>query len=623
MNWLNLIGLMQHMAVVILFLVIGNRLYPSVIHRTVALKNGMHGLLFGTAGILTMLIPFQGGAGTLAPMYHIVAALAAWVGGPLSALVSAGLMLGVRVALGGVGMETGIVAIGLASAIGLVYRRLRPADREGSLGLVHPALIGVLVSAASMGSAAFMLPEEVRSTWLWHSAPSTIVVFPVSSMLFHYFMNSEWTRKRRYAIDEKSGLMSSALFLQQIRKWIDARTPFYLALLDIDGFKIVNAINCELSRAHLLNQVSQRLKNWMPDNALVCRLEREEFLIVMTDPSFRKLPDVSLEIWDELQTLLSSPYSMNRQLYHLTTHIGVTAYWNEAITVEELLPRAYAALQHAKDSGLQQVVQYHEKLTMQIRRRTMIEVHVRTALQHNQLHLQYQPQYEVHSGRLRGFEALLRWEHPELGSVDPKEFIPLAESTQSMIGIGEWVVRQACLTLMRVAPSPSSLTVSVNLSASQLLDPGFADIVEQVLSDTGIDPQRLELEIAEHTLAGSFDKAELPMKRLRAFGVRLAIDDYGLGATTLPHLRRLPVQAIKIDNHLMLETAGASDRELNDSLFESLKLLPCEIVATRLETYEQLAFYKKHECHFAQGNLLGRPMDGERLPALIGGVQLA
>lgn len=295
----------------------------------------------------------------------------------------------------------------------------------------------------------------------------------------------------------------------------------------------------------------------------------------------------------------------------------MTTYANEYITVEELLQRVYAAIQHAKDSGLQQTVHYHDWLTMQIRRRTMIEVHIRAALQHNQLYLQYQPQYEVRSGKLRGFEALLRWEHPELGSVEPEEFISIADRTDTLLPIGAWVIRQACMTIAQAAPSPSALTISVNLTASQLLDPGFATIVEQVLDDTGIEPHRLEFEIAEQALSGLLDQAELPMKRLRALGIRLTIDDYKMEAATLIYWRKFPIQAVKIDNNLLQEKLASSHEELSESLFEAIKQLQCDIVAMRLETYEQLAFYKKNDCQFAQGNLLGRPMDSELLPALI------
>ncbi|QTH45434.1 EAL domain-containing protein [Cohnella sp. LGH] len=616
MNWLSLIDLMQHMAVVILFLVIGYRLVPAGIHRRIALRNGIYGLLFGAAGISTMLFPLHEQAGTLAPMYFIVAGLAAWLGGPLSALVSDAGMIGVRIVIGGAGLETGIATILLATAIGLAFWRYRPQDRNRRLYFIHPVLFGVLVSIMGFGVAAVILPEEVRSSWLQRYTPSMFLLFPVFSVLVHYFISSEWTRKRRNGIEDMNKVMSPKLFREQLSGWIQARTPFCLALLDIDG-ETVQRLNRELSRTHLRHQVVQRLQIWLPSHSAACWLEGEQLLIAMTGSPTRKLPYVPPGTWDELQTLLSSPYWINKRLYHLTPRIAVTTCAEEDIAVDELLQRIYAALQHATAPGLQQAVHDHDWLTLQIRRRTMIEVHIRTALQQKQLYLQYQPQYEVRSGRLRGFEALLRWQHPELGSVEPEEFIPIADQTGALLPIGAWVIRQACMTVAQAIPAPSSMTISVNLSASQLLDPGLAAIVEQALADTGIEPHRLEFEIAEQALSGLLEQAELPMKRLQALGVRLTIDDYKMEADTLIHWRKLPIQSVKIDNTLLQEKLASSNEELSDSLFEAIKQLQCDIVAMRLETYEQLAFYKKNDCQFAQGNLLGRPMDSDRLQALV------
>ena len=258
-----------------------------------------------------------------------------------------------------------------------------------------------------------------------------------------------------------------------------------------------------------------------------------------------------------------------------------------------------------------------EELATQARRRAMIERFVRTALQEGQLYLHYQPQYEVRSGRLRGFEAFVRWEHPELGYVEPREFIPIAEKVQAMPRIGEWVFREACSTLRQVAPAPSVLTLSVNLSAIQLLDSGFAKIVQKVLADNEIAPHRLEFEIAERELAGLYEQAERSMKRLRAIGVRLALDDCGLNVASLSRLRKLSVQTVKFANVPLGEAAEDADRKPSESLLEAICHLQCEIVAMRLETYEQLAFCKKNNCQFAQGNLLCPPVDGERLPELI------
>ncbi len=295
---------------------------------------------------------------------------------------------------------------------------------------------------------------------------------------------------------------------------------------------------------------------------------------------------------------------------------ALDTYRDEAVTSRGPIPDARAALRHTPDSGMQEALRPKENFSKQALRLTMIERHVRTALRQDQFYLNYQPQYEVRSGSLRGFEALLRWEHPELGNVRPGEFIPVAESVQAMAPIGEWVIREACRTLNRAAPSPSPLTMAVNVSANQLLEPGFADVVRRVLAETGLSPHRLEFEIAEPSLSGMFELAEQTMRPLRALGVRIALDNCGFNAAALSRFGKLPFQAVKIG---CVPPQGSSDDYDRESGFmlEAIRGRQCEIVATRLETYEQLAFCKKNNCHFAQGNLLCRPMDGEGLSGLI------
>lgn len=199
-------------------------------------------------------------------------------------------MIGVRIALGGAGTETGIMVILLASAIGLIYWRFRPADRKRSLQLLHPVLFGTFISIGSLGVSAGILPDEVRSNWIQHYMPSTFLLFPVSSVLIYYFISSEWTRRRRNGIDEKNALVAPRLFREQLRGWIQARTPFCLALLDIDSGPTVQPLNRELSRTQLRNQIVQRLQHWLPSNSVACWLEGEQLLFALTDPSSRRLP---------------------------------------------------------------------------------------------------------------------------------------------------------------------------------------------------------------------------------------------------------------------------------------------------------------------------------------------
>ncbi len=440
----------------------------------------------------------------------------------------------------------------------------------------------------------------------------------VIGIRFQYFRNVEWTRQRELNVDDITRLQPFKPFKAKLQKQIRTRTPFVLTLIHIDKFKTINAFNSIAVKHELIKQISKRLTQWLPAGSSACRLEGEEFLICMTDPSKKKLPEIDAEFWNEMQTLLSSPYLIEHQLCHVTISTGMTTYIGDNMTVDQILPHAYAALQLAQESGVNHTAQYHEKLTEQIRHRTLIEVYLRTALQEGQLSLHYQPQYELQTGTLRGFEALMRWNHPVLGSIPPCDFIPVAEETRLIIPMGEWALRQACETLQRLSPAPSNLTISVNISGIQLLDEHFPTQVSNAITGSGLLAERLELEMKESTLISSLDIAERQLKSLQKLGVRLALDDFGTDYSSMNnYLRRLPFHLIKIDKSFIQDIGNDSEQELTESMIHFIKQLRYGIVAEGLETYEQLVYMKKFRCDFGQGYLFSKPLPDDQLPSLI------
>nr|WP_255807297.1 GGDEF domain-containing phosphodiesterase [Cohnella mopanensis] len=430
-------------------------------------------------------------------------------------------------------------------------------------------------------------------------------------------MNVEWSRKRGLVIDEITGLLQYDQFKGQLRKAIHHRNPLYLTVLNIDEFKSINALNTASARNELLRQIGQRLNNWLPANAAACRFEGMDFILYISDSVPSSASSNRSELWQEMQTLLSAPYVIQHELCHVTVSTGMTRYEGDELTWEELLPRAFTALQHAKINRINETVQYHEKLNDLIRRRTLIEIYLRQAIQENQLSLQYQPQYELQSGSLRGFEALLRWNHPELGDIPPNEFIPIAEKINLILSIGEWVLLQSCLMLQRIAPSPSLLKISVNISGAHLLDEQFPEKVRSILDDTGLAAERLELELQESTLLHSLDHADCQLRKLQDFGIRLVLDDFGSGYSSMQYLRKLSFHMIKIDKSFIHSIGHSPDQEVTGSMLQFIKQLRCGVIAVGLETYEQLIYLKKNECDFAQGYLFSKPLSEAQLPPLI------
>ncbi|RED54693.1 EAL domain-containing protein [Cohnella lupini] len=615
-GWEKLVSLVQNMTVVIVFILIGNRLYPSLIHWNPSMRKLVIGLLFGAAGVLSMMMPIHAGEGSIVSIKNIITALSAWIGGPISAIVTLACVVVYRVYLGGIGMPAGVGASVSAALIGILFQYSRHADRRHSFQLVNPIAIGILILLNSL-AWSWMLPEVNRSYMIKHYSVILIVMYPLASIFFHYFMNVEWKRQREFIVDDITGFPQFKPFKSSLQKLIKTRTPFVLTLIHIDGFKTISALNTMAVKNELLKQISKRITHWLPEGGSACRLEGEQFLICLVDPTKRKLPEFDSEYWNEMQTLLSSPYLVEHQLCHITISTGMKSYNGEDITIDRMLPHAYAALKHAQETGVNQTVQYHEKLTEQIRHRTLIEVYLRSALKENQLSLQYQPQYELQTGALRGFEALMRWNHPDLGCIPPSDFIPVAEETRLILPIGQWALRQACETLQRLAPSPSTLTISVNISGIQLLDEQFPTQVSNALTASGLHAERLELELTESSLLDTLDIAERQLKSLQSLGVRLALDDFGRGFSSMNYLRKLPFHLIKIDKSFIHDIGNATEHEVTGSMIQFIKQMKYGIVAEGLETYEQLTYLRKLHCDFAQGYLFGKPLQDNQLSTLI------
>ena len=255
--------------------------------------------------------------------------------------------------------------------------------------------------------------------------------------------------------------------------------------------------------------------------------------------------------------------------------------------------------------------------TEHINKRLHIESCLNTALQDNQFTLQYQPQYDLHLSTLRGFEALLRWDHPELGSVKPLDFISLAEESRLIIPIGEWVLKEACTTLVRIAPSPSELKIAVNISAVQLMDEHFIDCVQNVLQNSGLAPHRLELELTESKLLSSIEIAARQLKKLQQLGIQIALDDFGMGYSSLNYLRKLSFDLIKIDKSFIDDIQQLHEQDITGSMIQFIKQLRYKIVAEGIESYTQLSYLKKMNCDYVQGYLFSKPVPEDQLSALI------
>jgi diguanylate cyclase (GGDEF)-like protein len=385
-----------------------------------------------------------------------------------------------------------------------------------------------------------------------------------------------------------------------------------VALVDVDRFYRVNETKGMTFGNDVLKLVSKRLNDTRTENSIVSRLGGNTFIV--------GLPVEEGE-WQELQAVeavknaVERPIEVDGEELYLTSSIGATVYPRDGLTSEELVCRAESALHQSKEKGGNQARFYHPEDTRLLNRRISIESELRPALSVQQFHLSYQPVYRTQDGRLRGYEALIRWNHPKLGVVSPNEFIEIAEHTGLIIPIGEWVLREACRKLARMREyGLKDLIIAINVSPVQLQHQGFPQSVLHIIAEYGLNPASLELEITENDQLYSSETAALALSRLRSAGVRIALDDFGVGFSSLAHLKHLPIQCLKIDKSFIRQIdLNSAERIIVEGVINLVHKLGIEVIAEGVEYEEQFALLQRWGCSYAQGFLLGMPKELDKL----------
>ncbi|MFF2092912.1 putative bifunctional diguanylate cyclase/phosphodiesterase [Paenibacillus sp. NPDC058174] len=344
---------------------------------------------------------------------------------------------------------------------------------------------------------------------------------------------------------------------------------------------------------------------------LACQIGENDFLLAQELD--RNQPDGGLAV-EAMKYAVESACELEGVESRLTASVGASIYPNDGRTSEQLLSRAETALSRAKAQGWGKICFYSLEDTERLNRWVAIEASMRTALYERQFTISCQPIYRISDGKLRGFEALLRWNHPELGSVSPSEFLPVAEQNGWIVPIGEWVLREACqmLSSMQIY-GLEQLIVTVNVSPLQLKDPAFPSMVANVLNDTGLSPACLELEIKEDKQNPSDQPLEV-LTQLRAQGVRLVIDEFGTGSFSLASLKQLPINGLKISpaftQHIDMPSA---ERHIVEMVIALAHKLGLEITASGVEYIEQYRLLQEWGCDYVQGFMLGKPMKPDEL----------
>ena len=372
--------------------------------------------------------------------------------------------------------------------------------------------------------------------------------------------------------------------------------------LDIDKFKEINDAADHSGGDQVLRDIGARIQATLREGDLIARLGADEFAIALVD--ITNLGDV-MAFMNRLVEALRRPLQVAGKEMLVTTSVGIALAPADGDTATTVLRHAGIALARAKGDGGQRMCFFEQSMDKALQRRRMVEHELRLALGREEFEVVYQPQYDLATERQCGSEALIRWHHPVHGKIAPGHFISVAEDTGLIVPLGEWVLRRAC----RDAVSwPEPLFVSVNLSPAQFRDGDVAETVAQVLKETGLPPERLELEITESLLINDTDEVLGKLNRLRQLGVHIAMDDFGTGYSSLSYLARFPFSKIKIDRQFIRNmTRDPAMRAIVKTIIALGKSLDVTITAEGVETEEQAAMLREFGCPQVQGFLYGYP----------------
>jgi diguanylate cyclase (GGDEF)-like protein/PAS domain S-box-containing protein len=389
-----------------------------------------------------------------------------------------------------------------------------------------------------------------------------------------------------------------------------------VAFLDLDNFKVVNDSLGHTLGDHLLRAVAARLQAALRTTDTVARQGGDEFVLVLSDQKTEQ--QVASELERIVQSFLK-PFAVEGRDVFVTASIGAALYPQDAKDPESLMKSAELAMYRAKDSGRNSYQLYTLEMQTRVSERLALESNLRRALARGEFELHYQPQLDLHSNRVFGCEALIRWKQAELGMVSPARFIPLAEETGLIVPIGEWVLRTACrqCKAWHEAGFPT-IAVAVNISARQFREKNLLQTVAAILAETGLPADRLELEVTESVIMHDAQQVIASLQAFRDMGVRLSVDDFGTGYSSLSYLKRFPVDRLKIDQSFVRDLGtNADDVAIAQAIVTLGHTLNLRVIAEGVETPEQLAFLRKHQCDEMQGYLFGKPMPAEEFGKLL------
>lgn len=385
--------------------------------------------------------------------------------------------------------------------------------------------------------------------------------------------------------------------------------------VDLDRFKVVNDTFGHAIGDQLLQSVAQRLRSVIRHSDTVSRLGGDEFVLLLSEVNQDEVTALKVE---KIRQAVAAPYSIAGNDLEIGASIGISVFPDDGEDTHTLIRNADIAMYSAKDGGRNKCQFFRHEMHVRESERQDIEFLLEQATKEQQFVLHYQAQVDLDSGIISGVEALIRWNHPSRGLLQPASFIPIAERNGAIVLIGRWVLQEACRQAQAWVEEGLAFNVmAVNISAREFEDNQFVEHVFAVLRNTGLPPQRLELELTETSLMKSIEHTATILDDLRAMGVRISIDDFGTGYSSLSYLKRFPIDTMKIDQTFVRDIPHGNDDILLPAVIGIGKSLNHRVIAEGIETAGQLAYLRANRCTSGQGNFLNRPMTSEAFAAIL------
>jgi diguanylate cyclase (GGDEF)-like protein/PAS domain S-box-containing protein len=416
--------------------------------------------------------------------------------------------------------------------------------------------------------------------------------------------------------DALTGLPNRTLLQDRLAKALAGarrqKDKVALLFLDLDRFKDINDSLGHSLGDLFLQEVAERLKSWGREQDTVARLSGDEFLIVLT--RIKDVPDAAIAA-ERFMDTMTAEFVVQGHSLSIGCSVGISIYPEHGVDVETLIKNADAAMYSAKESGRNNFRFFTDDMNAQVVERLTLESGLRLALDKKELFLVYQPQMDIATGKITGLEALLRWQHPELGLVPPDKFIRIAENSGLILPIGEWVVRTACQQARKWQDEGlSAVSVAVNVSAVQFRQENFCELIRGVLHETGLAPRHLELELTESLLLANADVTFSVLQELKALGLTLAIDDFGTGYSSFSYLRQFRVNKLKIDRSFVRDVAvNRDDAAITTAIISMAKSLNLKVIAEGVENEAQMSFLRAHHCDEIQGYYFSKPLAVDKI----------